>query len=230
MIELRHLTKSYPTPHGRRYVFRDLNFTFPEGANIGLIGPNGAGKSTLMRLIGGIDAPDSGAVVTDARISWPVGLSGGFQGSLTGRDNVQFVCRLYGASGQAMREKVHFVQEFAEIGEYFDLPVKSYSSGMRSRLAFGLSMAFDFDYYLIDEVMAVGDAQFKRKSQDVFKSKLERSRLILVSHSMRDIAQHCHVVVLVRQGQATLYTDVQAGIAAYQGMTAPPAPPQQQAA
>ncbi len=227
MIELRHLTKSYPTPHGRRYVFRDLSFNFPEGANVGLIGPNGAGKSTLMRLIGGIDAPDSGAVVTDARISWPVGLSGGFQGSLTGRDNVQFVCRLYGASGEAMREKVRFVREFAEIGEYFDLPVKSYSSGMRSRLAFGLSMAFDFDYYLIDEVMAVGDAQFKRKSQDVFKSKLERSRIILVSHSMRDIAQYCDVVVLVRDGQATLYTDVQAGIAAYQGAAAAPSPPKQ---
>lgn len=215
MIELRGLTKSYPTPRGRRYVFRDLSFTFPEGANIGLIGPNGAGKSTLMRLIGGIDAPDAGAVVTDARISWPVGLSGGFQGSLTGRDNVKFVCRLYGASGEAMREKVRYVQEFADIGEYFDLPVKSYSSGMRSRLAFGLSMAFDFDYYLIDEVMAVGDAQFKRKSQEVFRSKLERSRLILVSHSMKDIEQYCNVVALVRDGQATLYNDVREGIAAY---------------
>lgn len=221
MIELQHLTKSYPTPHGRRYVFRDLNFTFPEGANVGLIGPNGAGKSTLMRLIGGIDAPDSGRVLSRASISWPVGLSGGFQGSLTGRDNVQFVCRLYGASGEALREKVRYVQDFAEIGEYFDLPVKSYSSGMRSRLAFGLSMAFDFDYYLIDEVMAVGDAQFQHKCKDVFRSKLERSRLILVSHNMKDIAQYCNVVVLVRQGQATLYTDVQEGIAAYQGPSAP---------
>ena len=217
MIELRHLTKSYPTPHGRRYVFRDLSFTFPEGANVGLIGPNGAGKSTLMRLIGGIDSPDSGRVVSHGSISWPVGLSGGFQGSLTGRDNVQFVCRLYGASGEAMREKVRYVQDFAEIGEYFDLPVKSYSSGMRSRLAFGLSMAFDFDYYLIDEVMAVGDAQFQRKCQEAFRSKLEGSRLILVSHNMKDIVQYCNMVVLVRQGQATLYTDVKEGIAAYQG-------------
>jgi capsular polysaccharide transport system ATP-binding protein len=220
VIELQHLTKSYPTPHGRRYVFRDLSFTFPEGANVGLIGPNGAGKSTLMRLIGGIDAPDSGRVLSRARISWPVGLSGGFQGSLTGRDNVQFVCRLYGASGEAMREKVRYVQDFAEIGEYFDLPVKAYSSGMRSRLAFGLSMAFDFDYYLIDEVMAVGDAQFQRKCKDVFRSKLERSRLILVSHNMKDIEQYCNAVVLVREGQATLYTDVREGIDAYQGASA----------
>ncbi|MCW7538937.1 ABC transporter ATP-binding protein [Aquabacterium sp. A7-Y] len=221
MIELESVTKSYPTPHGRRYVFRDLSFSFPEGASIGLIGPNGAGKSTLMRLLGGIDSPDSGSVRTDANISWPVGLAGGFQGSLTGRDNVRFVCRIYGASGPAMREKVRYVEDFAEIGEYFDLPVKSYSSGMRSRLAFGLSMAFDFDYYLIDEVMAVGDAQFRKKCQEVFRSKLEKSKLILVSHNMRDIQEWCDMVVLVNQGAPTLYEDVAAGIAAYQGK--PPA-------
>jgi capsular polysaccharide transport system ATP-binding protein len=222
MIELRSVTKSYPTPHGRRYVFRDLNFRFPDDVSIGLIGPNGAGKSTLMRLLGGIDAPDHGRVISDVSISWPVGLSGGMQGSLTGRDNVRFVCRLYGATGVAMREKIGFVEDFADIGEYFDLPVKSYSSGMRSRLAFGLSMAFDFDYYLIDEAMAAGDAQFKAKSQKVFQQRLENANLILVSHSMADIRQLCDVVVLVRHGTATLYEDVEAGIVAYQG-DAPPA-------
>ncbi|WKB51091.1 ABC transporter ATP-binding protein [Eleftheria terrae] len=225
MIELRDLTKSYPTPHGRRYVFRNLNFTFPGGTSVGLIGPNGAGKSTLMRLLGGIDAPDSGDVHTDESISWPVGLGGAFQGSLTGRDNAKFVCRIYGATGEAMREKLRFVQSFAEIGEYFDLPVKSYSSGMRSRLAFGLSMAFDFDYYLIDEVMAVGDAQFKKKSQDVFRTKLQQGKLILVSHNMKDIEQYCDVVVLVNRGATTLYRDVKEGIAAYQeGLSSPAGP------
>lgn len=217
MIELRNLTKSYLTPRGRRYVFRDLSFVFPPGTSIGLIGPNGAGKSTLMRLIGKIDTPDSGAVLTDRHISWPVGLSGSFQGSLTGRDNVEFVCRLHGLERDALREKVRYVREFAELGEYFELPLRSYSSGMRSRLAFGLSMAFEFDYYLIDEVMAVGDAEFRRKSKLVFREKLERSNLILVSHNMNDIKQYCDVVVLVANGQATLFEDVQAGIAAYQG-------------
>lgn len=215
MIELHRITKSYPTPHGRRFVFRDLSFSFPEGASIGLIGPNGAGKSTLMRLLGGIDAPDSGTIRSDADISWPVGLSGGFQGSLTGRDNVRFVCQIYGVHGEQMREKVRYVQEFAEIGEYFDLPVKSYSSGMRSRLAFGLSMAFEFDYYLIDEVMAVGDAHFRTKCQQVFKERLARSKIILVSHNMRDIREWCEVVVLVKDGTATLFEDVTAGIEAY---------------
>jgi capsular polysaccharide transport system ATP-binding protein len=216
MIELRQLTKSYPTRHGRRYVFRNLNFAFPTGVSIGLIGPNGAGKSTLMQLISRTNAPDSGEIVTDQRISWPVGLAGGFQGSLTGRDNVEFVCRLYGAHGTAMRQIVAFVRDFAEIGDYFDLPVRSYSSGMRSRVAFGLSMAFDFDYYLIDEVMAVGDAQFRSKSQAIFREKSASSNLILVSHSMSDIRKLCQVVVLVRNGGATVYEDVEAGIAAYQ--------------
>ncbi|MDB5818825.1 MAG: ABC-type polysaccharide/polyol phosphate transport system ATPase component-like protein [Rhizobacter sp.] len=218
VIELRHLTKSYPTPQGRRYVFRDLSFSFPEGRSIGLIGANGAGKSTLMRLLGGIDAPDSGCVVTDRSISWPVGLTGGFQGSLTARDNVKFVCRLYGASGDAMRERLAFIEEFAEIGSYFDAPVKSFSSGMRARVAFGLSMAFHFDYYLIDEALAVGDAQFKKKCQAVFEQRLQTSKLILVSHNMNDILRLCDAVVLVQHGAATLFEDVAAGIDAYKGL------------
>jgi capsular polysaccharide transport system ATP-binding protein len=220
MIELRDLSKSYPTRHGRRYVFRHLNFRFPPGANIGLIGRNGAGKSTLLRLLGGIDQPDTGAVVTDARISWPVGLSGGFNVGLTARDNVQFVCRVHGAWGSDLREKVRFVQAFAEIGDYFDLPMRSFSSGMRSRVAFGLSMAFDFDYYLIDEVMAVGDAQFKAKSKDVLKRRLQKANVIMTTHSMSDVRTYCNVVVHVDAGQVKVYEDVEQGISAYEGTAA----------
>lgn len=217
MIELRSVTKSYPTPHGRRYVFRDLNFRFPDGGSIGILGPNGAGKSTLLRLLGGIDTPDRGEVVSDARISWPVGLSGGFQGSLTGRDNIKFVCRVNGARDAVMRDKIRYVEEFAEVGEYFDLPVKMYSSGMRSRLAFGLSMAFDFDYYLIDEVMAVGDPQFREKSQAVFKAKLKISKLILVTHNVSDVRRYCDTVVLLTKGEAQIFPKIEEGIAAYEG-------------
>jgi capsular polysaccharide transport system ATP-binding protein len=217
MIELRRVTKSYPSWQGRRYVFRDLSLTFPPGTNIGLIGRNGAGKSTLMRLLGGIDQPDSGEIVTDARISWPVGLSGGFQRSLSARENVQFVCRIHGAHGNEMREKVRFVEGFADIGAYFDLPMRSFSSGMRTRVAFGLSMAFDFDYYLIDEVMAVGDAHFKAKSRQVLRRRLKHSNVILTSHNMVDIRQHCNVVLLVDRGQVKVYDDVSAGIEAYEG-------------
>jgi capsular polysaccharide transport system ATP-binding protein len=215
VFELRNITKSYLTPKGRRHVFRDLSLKIPAGKNIGLIGRNGAGKSTLMRLLGGADVPDSGTIVTDKSVSWPVGLSGGFQGSMSGRENIKFVSRVYGAEGDAMRQKVAYVQDFAEIGDWIDEPVKTYSSGMRSRLAFGLSMAFDFDYYLIDEVMSVGDAQFKRKCADVFEARLQKSKVVLVSHNMPEIKKLCDVVLLVRDGGVQIYDDVDEGIKAY---------------
>jgi len=216
MIELRQLTKSYPTRLGRRYVFRDLNFTFPPGTNIGLMGRNGAGKSTLLRLLGGIDTPDRGAVVTDARISWPVGLAGGFQSSLTARENVAFVCRVQGAYGDELRQKLRFVDDYSHIGDYFNLPVSSFSSGMRSRVAFGLSMAFDFDYYLIDEVMAVGDPQFKTKSRALMLQRLTKANVIMTSHNVIDIRQYCNVVLHVDGGQVRVYEDIEEGISAYQ--------------
>lgn len=215
MFELRNITKSYLTPKGRRYIFRDLSLAIPAGKNIGLIGRNGAGKSTLMNLLGGADIPDSGIVATDRSISWPVGLSGGFQGSMTGRENIKFVCRVYGATGDAMREKIRFVQEFAEIGSWLDEPIKTYSSGMRSRVAFGLSMAFDFDYYLIDEVMSVGDAQFRRKCAEVFQEKLQESKVVLVTHNMMEVQKLCDIVLHVRDGGIQIYDDVEEGIAAY---------------
>ncbi|WP_164886873.1 ABC transporter ATP-binding protein, partial [Piscinibacter defluvii] len=215
MLELRNLTKWYQTPFGRRYVFRDLSFKFPDNASIGLIGRNGAGKSTLLRLLGGIDSPNAGAVVTDARISWPVGLSGGFQNSLTARENLQFICRIHGATGPAMRRILDFVADFAEIGDYFDLPVSSYSSGMRARVAFGASMAFEFDYYLIDELMAVGDPQFRQKSQRLLRERLQRAKVIMVSHNTKEILRNCDVVVLVDRGNTVLFEDVRAGVQAY---------------
>jgi len=215
VFELRNVTKSYLTPKGRRYIFRNLSLSIPPGKNIGLIGRNGAGKSTLMRLLGGADVPDSGTIVTDRSISWPVGLTGGFQGSMSGRDNIKFVCRVYGAEGEAMREKIRYVQEFAEIGSWLDEPIKTYSSGMRSRVAFGLSMAFDFDYYLIDEVMSVGDAQFKRKCARVFREKLKKSNVVLVSHSMPEIKKLCDIVLLVKDGEIQIFDDVTEGIRAY---------------
>jgi capsular polysaccharide transport system ATP-binding protein len=215
VFELRNITKSYLTPKGRRHVFRDLSLKIPAEKNIGLIGRNGAGKSTLVRLLGGADVPDSGTIATNKSISWPVGLSGGFQGSMTGRENIKFVSRVYGAVGDAMRAKIAYVEDFAEIGTWIDEPVKTYSSGMRSRLAFGLSMAFDFDYYLIDEVMSVGDAQFKRKCANVFEERLQKSKVVLVSHNMNEIQKLCDVVLLVRDGKVQIYDDVAEGIKAY---------------
>jgi capsular polysaccharide transport system ATP-binding protein len=215
VIRLDQVTQSYMTLNGRKIVFRDLSFDVAEDVNIGLIGRNGAGKSTLMRLLSAVDLPDSGTITTKGRLSWPVGLRGGMQKNLTGRDNVKFVCRIQGVRSTEMQEKIRYVQEFAEIGKYFDEPVSTYSSGMQARLAFGTSMAFDFDYYLIDEVMAVGDVEFKAKSKKVFNERLQKSKVILVSHNMKLIQNMCDVVVHLDRGQATVYDDVRKGIAAY---------------
>jgi capsular polysaccharide transport system ATP-binding protein len=216
VIRLEKLTKSYLTLRGRKVVLRDVSLEIPGGANVGLIGRNGAGKSTLMRLLSAVDLPDAGKIVTVGRLSWPVGLMGGMQGTLTGRDNVKFVCRIHGVRGPAMRDKLRYVEDFAQLGSYFDEPVATYSSGMRARLAFGTSMAFDFDYYLIDEILAVGDAGFKAKSRSVFAERLRSAYVILVSHNMNLIRKMCDLVVHLDRGRATLYADVEQGIAAYQ--------------
>ena len=216
MIELRGLTKWYRTERGKHYVFRDLNFAFPTGTSIGLIGRNGAGKTTLMRMLGGMETPNRGSIVSDVSISWPVGLASGYQSSLSARENAQFICRIHGTTRAEMRRKIEFVRDFAEIGEFFDLPMNTYSSGMRSRVAFGMSMAFDFDYYLIDEVMAVGDPQFRAKGTRLLSERLRNANVILVSHRMGDIRKHCDMVVHVDRGNTVLYHDVEAGIAAYQ--------------
>jgi capsular polysaccharide transport system ATP-binding protein len=203
------------TLNGRFVVFQDLTLDVPEGSNVGLIGRNGAGKSTLMRLLSGVEPPDSGQIITRGRLSWPVGLKTGMQNNLTGRENVKFVCRLQGIRGSGMKEIIEYVRDFADIGEYFDRPVSNYSSGMRARIAFGTSMAFDFDYYLIDEAMAVGDAVFKRKSRAIFKDRLQKSKVVLVSHNMKLIRRMCNVVVHLDRGHATVYEDINKGIAQY---------------
>jgi capsular polysaccharide transport system ATP-binding protein len=215
MFTLDNITKSYLTNSGRKYIFRNLSLIVPPDRNIALIGKNGAGKSTLMRLLSGVDTPDSGVIRTDKSISWPVGQAGGFQGSLSARDNVKFVSRIYGFIDDEMREKVRYVQDFADIGLWFDEPVRTYSSGMRSRVAFGMSMAFDFDYYLIDEVMAAGDNTFRTKCEEVFKEKLGKSKIFLTTHSMKEVERLCDIVLLVDKGKIVVYEDVEQGIEAY---------------
>ena len=216
MIEICNITKSYMTNTGRVVIFRDLSLSVPPGRNIALIGRNGAGKTTLMRMIAGLDMPDKGVIKTNNSISWPVGLSGGFQGSLTARENVKFVARVYGAEGQSLRDIVKYVEDFAEIGAYFDRPVKTFSSGMRSRVAFGLSLAFEFDYYLIDEAMSTGDAHFKNKAQKAFKDRISRSKVFMVSHSMSQVRAMCDYVLLVKDGAVLQFEDINEGIKRYQ--------------
>lgn len=215
MIEISGLYKRY---HRQRrvydWVLEDVNLTFPKGVSVGLLGRNGAGKSTLLRLIAGMDTPDRGEIRRNCRVSWPIGLAGGFQGSMSGRQNVKFVARVQGGRYN-VDEVISFVQEFAELGDSFDEPIKTYSSGMRARLNFGLSLAFDFDVYLSDEATSVGDRGFKAKATQAFKDKVGKSSLIMVSHSEGILKDLCQAGVYLKDGKAIWYDDIKDAIAAY---------------
>ncbi len=216
MIELRNLTKYYPVKSGVRNILKDVSLVIPTGANLAVLGPNGAGKSTILRLIGGAEAPNHGRILTDQSISWPLGINSGFQGTLTGRQNVLFACRVNGLNKSQINTVIEEVVEFAEIGQYFELPIKTYSSGMRARLSFGLSMAFTFDVYLIDELTAVGDAIFRSKAKQAFKDLRDRASIIFVSHNLQTLRESCDSALFLRDGQATFFESIDEGIDAYQ--------------
>jgi capsular polysaccharide transport system ATP-binding protein len=212
MIEVKNLTKSFNYQGKKTTIFKDLNFIIQTGESIAILGANGAGKSTLLRILGGIDLPDSGTINTDSTISWPVGLVGGFQGSLTGRENVTFVSRIY-SEKRKVPEKVRYVEEFAELGVYFDRPFKTYSSGMRSRVTFGLSMAFDFDVYLIDEVTAAGDQRFREKSKRLLMERKKVADFLMVDHNLWGLKLHCDRAFILDGGKIEEFSDLDEAVA-----------------
>jgi len=212
MIKVKNLTKSFFYQGRKTTIFRDLNFTIATGESIAILGANGAGKSTLLRILGGIDLPDSGTIESDVSLSWPVGLVGGFQGSLTGRENVIFVSRIY-ADKREVADKVRYVEDFAELGVYFDRPFKTYSSGMRSRVTFGLSMAFNFDVYLIDEVTAAGDQRFREKSKKILLDRRRTSDFLMVDHNLWGLKLHCDRAFILHAGKIEEYTDLDEAVA-----------------
>lgn len=212
MIELRNISKTYRVKNVRKRVIDRLSFTFPPDRNVAIVGPNGAGKSTLMRMLAGAEEPDEGEIIRNVRVSWPLGFAGGFNGSMTGIENIRFVARVYGVDA---RPVIDYVEDFAELGKSLRLPIKTYSSGMKARLAFGMSMAVHFDCYLIDEITAVGDQTFKRKSQAVFREKLPHSRIIMISHGMGQIREYCDCGLLLTTEGVWYYDDIESLIAAY---------------
>ena len=209
MIRLEHLTKTFILNGHRKVVARDICADFPTGVTVGLLGRNGAGKSTLMNMIAGNIDPSSGRILTDGTISYPVGFAGSFHGDLTGAQNARFVARLYGVDTE---ELIAFVEDFAELGKHFHLPFRSYSSGMRSRLSFGVSMGIPFDYYLVDEVTSVGDAAFRDKSHDVFMDRMQKSGALFVSHQLPMVRELCDIGAVLEDGNLTLYEDVDEAI------------------
>ena len=197
------------------HVLKGVSVEVNHGETLFLCGASGAGKTTLLRMIGGIDYPNEGAIDITGSISWPLGLSGGTQNSLSGRENASFVCRVYGQNAEAIEEKLAFILDFSELGDYFDLPVKTYSSGMRSKLMFAMSMAFDFDIYLIDEITAVGDARFRAKSQQALLDKRKKSNYIMVSHNVNDLIKDSDSLLVLGRGDVQLFSDTAQGLAYY---------------
>jgi capsular polysaccharide transport system ATP-binding protein len=215
MITLDRVSKVYRTRSGRKTVLDNVNVTFAAGHNFGILGMNGAGKSTLIRLLAGSEMPDRGAVRRYARVSFPLGFGGTFHGALSGRENVAFVARVYGAE---MRTAVDYVEAFSELGEYFRMPVNTYSSGMRARLAFATCLAIDFDVYLIDEVTEVGDQRFRRKCAEAFRQRMGRADIILVTHNIHTLRQYCDRGAVLARGELTLYDDIGTALRRYHRM------------
>ncbi len=209
MVRFENLSKSFRVLGRRKMVIDRINFTLPTGRTLALLGRNGSGKSTLLGLIAGTIRPDSGRIVSNGSISWPVGLGGAFHPELTGAQNVRFLARVYGVETEAL---MAFVEDFSELGQQFHMPLRSYSTGMRSRLVFGAAMGIRFDTYLVDEVTAVGDAAFRRKSRAVFRHRVANRTAVMVSHNMRDIRDYCDAALILEDGRLTYFEDIDTAI------------------
>ncbi len=212
MIKLVNITKRYRTSAGVNTVLNNVNLTFPVGKSVGILGLNGAGKSTLIRIIGDAEPPDTGFVVSKGRVSWPLGYTGGFQTNLTARENARFVARIYGESTEYVEA---FTQEFSELDEYFDEPLRSYSAGMRARFAFSVSLACNFEYYLVDEALETGDARYREKFRLAFEERRAHASVILVSHNEQTIRRNCDMAAILHDGNLTLYDDLKEALQFY---------------
>jgi capsular polysaccharide transport system ATP-binding protein len=209
MIALHDVHKRYWTDRGEpHWVLRGITLTFPTDRNTGILGRNGAGKSTMLRLMAGIDMPTRGTVERTGRLSWPLGITRGLQGALTGRQNARFICRLYGYENEALDERLAFIQSYSELGEFFDEPVRTYSSGMRGRLNFAVAQAFEFEMYLVDEGMGAGDIMFKKRAKAALRNRYESSGLVLISHNLSTLRNFCDAAVWLHEGQGYWFDSV----------------------
>lgn len=216
MIKLNNVTKYYPSNLGKQYILKNLSFSIPANHNIAILGANGAGKSTLFRLLAGSEYPNKGKIETDMSISWPVALSTGIHAKMTGRENTRFIARVNGVADIDKYENK--VKEFAELGVKYGLPVQTYSSGMRAKLAFACCIAIDFDVYLIDEATSVGDPKFKRKAKNALLQKSKSANVIMVSHDLKEIREFCDSAVIMHKGKLEFCNDLEIAINKYQAL------------
>ena len=213
MIEVKNLSKYYYHNQEKICIFKDVSFQIYGKQSLALIGGNGAGKSTLLRLLSGVDLPDSGEIITNSSISWPIGSRDGFHPLMSARQNVLFTCRLFlGKNKKEINKKVLFIEQFADIGDFFDRPFKFYSAGMKARVAFALSMAFDFDFYLIDEMTSAGDISFRERSAILMEQKLKNSNFIMVDHNLKSLLKYCDKALLIKDNSIKLYNNINEAI------------------
>jgi capsular polysaccharide transport system ATP-binding protein len=215
VILFEDVFKYYKTERHRKVVLNRISLALDTGKSYGLLGKNGAGKSTFLKLVSGTELPNSGRIRRNARLSWPLGFAGGFHPKMTGRENIQFIARIYGAN---IRHVIDFVADFAELGSYIDAPVRTYSSGMQARLAFGLSMAIEFDCYLVDEITAVGDARFQARCERAFSERRKTCGMIMISHSMGTIKAYCDHGMILNDGEIQSFENVDDAIETYRKM------------
>ncbi|MGR3540506.1 MAG: ABC transporter ATP-binding protein [Hasllibacter sp.] len=212
-IRLRNLVKSFPAGNHRKIVAKGITTTLPPRRSVAILGRNGAGKSTLLQMIAGSVRPDAGSIEIGGTISWPVGYSGSFHPDLSAAQNVRFVARIYGVDTEELED---FVRDFAELGGHWWMPLRTFSSGMRARLAFGCSLGIGFDRYLVDEATATGDAAFRAKSRAVFLDRMRGAGAVVVTHSMKEVREYCTSALVLHNGHLTHYADIEEGIAVHQ--------------
>lgn len=212
MIRFHDVSKIHSGKGQHKLILDGSNALFETGWNYALMGPNGSGKSSVMRLISGADRPNSGHIERDEMVSWPLGFHGGFNGTMTGRENVIFVARIY---GQDPDRVLHETAEFAEIGKAMGAPLSTYSTGMRQRLAFGMSLSMRFDTILVDEIIAVGDTRFRKRCMEALDARLEDSRAIVISHTLATIRKYCKRGMLLLDGTLYEYDDIEGLIRDY---------------
>lgn len=215
MIEAKNLTKAFDTEHGVHRAFQGVSFTLARGEKLAILGLNGAGKSTLIRILCGIETPTEGSVSRTMSLSWPLALGGGLHEKLTGNDNIRFIARIYGKPYDRLRS---FVDDFAELGNFLSEPVRTYSSGMRARLAFALSLCVEFDCYVIDEVIAVGDQRFHNRSQEELFEKRKDRALIMASHDPGSIKANCNKALILHRGRGKIFDDIDLALDIYRGL------------
>ena len=218
MIRLENVSKSYWSRGVRTCIADRVSFTVPPRGALALIGRNGAGKSSLLKLISGQMRPDEGHVEVEGSVSWPVGFAGSFHGDMTGAQNARFVARIHGIPSDLFLARVN---ELAELGQHFRQPFRTYSAGMKARLAFAVSMTIDFDTFLIDEVTSVGDAAFRERSERVLMDRLQKRAAVVVSHNLPLLQRLCQSAVVLEKGRATLFEDVVAAIAHHRSTLIP---------